>query len=1275
MSKKDKDKSKRKSRRRVRKRRRAMADSMPAELLRLQAQATKQTHSHVEQVFSRLCKHDPLDLLATIGALQLVPENAGRAVRLQAYAHVVTCSQVQANRPPISYEELKRLLDEDPIGAMLAYLEDPVEHLFTHEMTFVGGGHIVFPGINASAPFVVNSVCKALFFHPAGFPDRRFRTWAKGFIGFMLSVSNRVARRAALARGIEPRSEPGDGIVLPDPERLRRLKQAVRFTRADLSVRLRQLGLSASTLDQVCVQMGATELDSQAMGVNPLSGRAMVQMGRDVICAVPGGILSAIIQDVAGSAVQAGLREDFCRTYADAVWSTVVESLDYLAHRVQPAPPLPPLRIPHGREGVFTLDSDKLLYAVLVTDPLADFEPGDPNDIFQMQGLIMEIERRMPDVARSILQGSAGVNDLLCMIIIGGFARDAIAGLTEAGWEEIPKLCLSAEDLAFIAYAQGGKPLELWDFAYDLTALHKQCTVLQTSHLDMFEFYRNRGHTFYATDAARPTHILFPPGMGGQLRRRVLKERDLHAAPAYEGRAFAEVTSLHSGSEVPIYCVLSDIGRRAALLVEGLPLPVWVMGPEYSASNAPDERGTYAQLVDAVAYWVWQFTDSIGAPLKVIAESHDMLRILVEVIAADQWRNVSDPSPAATLAVVVADRNRGDLRVSVQPALSGSVAGPDNAGERALMVEILRGLRLFLPAQQRELLSEEAISACVEKHAPLGPKKKFFTLNMSENPQLCPVSFSYRKLSEAAENRVLDEMGHYLSVEKGVKQGRLGDAKHQDTIIKDVVSWLYGRLQRNVATLAPEALLEWLISHHEAIVHEAAENRLHTTTTPACFGNEQRMLERLVERLPEFANARLANRLLIEYVAAKPPCGLRPISLTAHDELLAISSAIINLGSMSDLLHYEIADLEYEVLPSGRLGRNTRAFGGPRDLYMQQYAFGQLARAKRSFGRFWMESSDANRSSQEGESPMDCATRAEWGVPLSDILDLLVASVSLSLEDGRGAVCWPEKEIVAELGAQLGWPQGKLVHILELLTLRARADFLTPPAPYGREEVYPWRLDRELSYVRRPFVKREAAGKAELLCGFRHMHRACEYLAYWVTSGRMRGKSEEVIALNTQVNAQRGRSFNQAVGKVLEALPGLVVRRRVKKIGKLPLPGDIDVLVFDLGRKRIFVIECKDLMAGRTPHELHTELLKLFSGAGGKKSLVEKHLARVTWVQSHLQATLASVGLQGESGWQVEDMIVTDSEMLSPFLQECPARIVPFEQIRQRGLSGCPGGG
>ncbi len=1260
-----------KQRRRQIRKRKLIKKSKPREPKQLHRNVNHELHSQPKEVFSRLSKYDPADLLSTIGALQLMPENADRNVRLGAYAHIIACSQVQANRPIISYSELREILEEDIIGNMFGRMEDPTEHLFTHEFTFDGGGYITFPGIMADAPFILSNICKAIFFHPISLPNEQFKIWARRIINVLLTISDKIAVRAGLSRGIEPISRPGRGIFVPNEEQLAHLKKSVRFKEAELRSLFEIIGLSGEQLNQLSVPIGTPRLDPQAALESPLMTRPFVKLNGDIVCPSPSNILPTILSQVAGSAIQNDLKEPFCCRYSDAVWHSVTESLGYLGHSPLPTSSLPPLDIPLVKEGVFTLDSDKLLYTLLIVDNLQDFKGLGPDDFFDAQGIYSKIEQEMPTRIRHILTMHPRLNNILCLIVTGGLARASTVGLTGKGWESVPKLMLSAEALANISLDGGGNPLELWDFATDLASLYDRCKVIQTSHLDMFEYYRSQGHTFYGTDDARPALMSFFPGFGGELRRRVLKERGLHAATSYKDGLVVEVTSLHSGDDVPIYCPLSDIGRRISLLVEGIHLPIWVLGPDKQESIKGHKHSTYAQLVDAVAYWLWQFTPTIQDAFRLLSSELEMCKVFIELPPKDLWDARDSVNITTGTANVIADADAGAVHVSIQPALSDMLSGPKNGGERSLMTEILRGFRDLLPANQQDLLSEDVISACMELHAPLGEKKKFFTIDASQNPQLCPVDFPYRKLSEAAENRVTDEIGCFLTSEKGMKVGKFGDSKRQVAVINDIVTWLYNRLRRQVATLRPEGLLEWLIAYQEAVAHETAENRLHATTTPACFGNEPRMLEILAERLPELANARMANRFLIEYVAACPPNGLRQISLTAHDQLLALAISIINLGSISDLLRYDIVDMEYEILPSGRLGRNVEAYEGPRDLYVQTYTFGQLARAKGSFHRYWRETSKPAAQGEKAENLVDAATQAEWGISVSEVLSLLLMTpVFSSLEEGRGAMCEEEEQTIERLVRELGWPKARVEFALNLLALDTRRDFLNPAAPHSREDVYPWRLDRELSYLRRPLVRRRHAGRTELLWGFRHMDQACEYYSSWTTSGRLRGESMEVVALNTEINARKGKAFNEAVTKVLESDGDLVVRANVKKVGKLRTPGDIDVLAVDPTRRGIVVIECKDLEAARTPHELNTELLKLFKGSETKKSLIQKHLARVKWVRDHIDDVLSAVGI-GESGgqWNVHEMMVTNSEMLSPFIRECPAKVVSFEQLKSAGIA------
>ncbi len=1263
--KKQKDK-----RRRTAKRQHRAAGALSPVQEQHQAADAHAVQVQLNDLAERLSKYDPMDLLASIGGMQLMPENAERDLRLKAYAHIVARSRVRTGRAPLSYRDLCAVLREDSAGAMLGHLEDPVEHLFAHEFVFSGGSHIVLPGSMPAAPFILGTICMGLFFRRPAFPNSEFSTWARRFIKAMLLLSDHVARRAGLRRGMPPQPVPDRLIAVPDESRLKTLKGSVRFTEHELDALFQPWGLSEDIIPPVTLLLGDTSLSSANIAESPLCLKPFVRAGNEYVCVAPAEILPATIRELTRVAINTGLRDAFCEAYSDAVLHSVVQSLGFLGHEsVLPQPQLPALTIPHARQSVFTLDTDKYLYVVLLVDGLENMDPAKVNDTFDMAGMIAQVDDRMPAAVNAILGANPKVNDLLCLMVTEGFGREGFGGLTKKGWEKTPHLAISAEELSFVAYDRRRHPLELWDFALAWEALQDSATVLHTSTVGGFEFYLTHEHSFYASDESpRPNLVWFPPGGGGELRRRVLKDRDLHAAPGYLAGTFVEVTSVYSGSDVPIYCPMTDVGRRVSLIVEGLSLPIWVLGPDFTVSSDRARYYAYIQHVDAIAYWLWQFTPLLRPALSALTPAHEMIRIHIELSSDNDGNNNVGTEDVPVTAT--ADARACDLRVTIRPALQDTLTGPDNAGERRLMQTVLVGLRDLLPAGHRDLLSDEAIKQGAEAHAPLGPKKKLFSVNGYENPQLTPVRVPYCQLSEAAESRVTDEIGTYVTVVLKLSVGKLGDSDEQVRIINDVVRWLFGRLQSMISTLDSHGLLEWLIDHREAIVHEGAENTLKVTTSRACFGDAEWTPEKLGKRLMEVEKVRMANRLLIEYVAAQPPGGNRRISLAFYNDLLAVASAITSWGNLSDLHHYEIADMEFRVLPSGRLGRSKEAYELPCSQFLEAYAFGQAQRASVSFGRHWRSLRDEGVGDISGFSLENAAAQAEWGLPVVEILQLLLTTIHLSLKEGTGVTVRREDEVIADFVRELSWPESKVRQCLGMLVLEPREDFMKPPAPYRKEDVYPWRLDRPMSYVRRPFVRRPRKGYCELLWGFRHMDEVGRYLSGYVASGRMRGSSKEVIALNTAINEVRGKDFNDAVGKVLKSDASLLVKERVKKVEGLRPPGDIDVLVADPARRWIVVIECKDLEAARTPYELHTELLKIFGGSDKGKSLVDKHLTRVTWVKQNLSHVIAFLGADPSGEWAVIEAIVTDSEMLSPYVKRCPALMVPFEQLKSRGL-GC----
>jgi hypothetical protein len=462
--------------------------------------------------------------------------------------------------------------------------------------------------------------------------------------------------------------------------------------------------------------------------------------------------------------------------------------------------------------------------------------------------------------------------------------------------------------------------------------------------------------------------------------------------------------------------------------------------------------------------------------------------------------------------------------------------------------------------------------------------------------------------------------------------------------------------------------MEFLIRFQEAIVRQAAFYHLSIPSRLESFRGQAQMVRHILEEGPDLATAAAASRFIIEYVATCPPQGKRKMSLSVYDRLQAIAAHIIHFGVALDLLILHIADIELAILPSGRLVMDREHYNRALASYLPVFTTHQFASANKDFERHWQENAGTVHDAKLW-ARIDAAATKEFGHSMTDLQIFLATAWVISENLDPGVACLPLNMYLDLLEEQLGWSREQIQHALELFALGPRQNFLVPPVPYKETEVYPWRFNRQLSYIRRPFVLRERNNVIEVLWGNRHLYRSILYLNDLCLSGRLSGptRSPEMLRLMGEFLHQRGEAFNDQVADFLtqHAAPGVIVERRVKAIGNLRKrtgpPGDIDVLVIDPGNRRIWVIECKDFAAARMPHQIANELEHLFLGQNGKKSQAEK---RTEWVRTNLVPILEWYKMKGP-GWKVEPLIVVSEDLFTPYLRRSPIRILSFDTLME----------
>jgi hypothetical protein len=258
--------------------------------------------------------------------------------------------------------------------------------------------------------------------------------------------------------------------------------------------------------------------------------------------------------------------------------------------------------------------------------------------------------------------------------------------------------------------------------------------------------------------------------------------------------------------------------------------------------------------------------------------------------------------------------------------------------------------------------------------------------------------------------------------------------------------------------------------------------------------------------------------------------------------------------------------------------------------------------------------------------------------------------------------------LIATLVKELRWDAAKVEHCLDLFSLAPRENYLLPPPRCRKEDLYPWRFNREISYLRRPLLMRIRNGMTEVLWGHRHVDMVRFYLVQLCASTRLKAKSPEMRSVLAGYRHDAGNRFNDAVYDALRQFQHLIVAKKVHKLDHLGMGhlGDIDILCADLNETVLWVIECKNLALARTPYEMKMELEALTLSTEDQASTIEKHEARSAWVQHHLPRVLKWIGVDPGRNWTVHPLIVMQTIPLSPLLRDVSIPMISFDMLKKK---------
>lgn len=1122
-------------------------------------------------------------------------------------------------------------------------IEDPCETPFTECMAFFGGSFVVFPGGAPGGTSRLKLLLRAIFLNQPELLPANFRNFVHYAALALLTVSDATAERAGLDRHAAPVSRPGAAVDVPSAARFEEAKRWPVWQPASLTSLLNPIGIGPEALEPFVVDCGSQDLSTIEEQGKIFNRQPLVRLGDDIIVAAPGRLQTALTNAILEQAVAYGVIADIAGRYTRSCWRNVVHSLRLLGHRRLAFNQDPP-SVDCYHEGLFSLDTDKAIFVQLACDDLMDYQ--ESSDIWSPTKLTEVLDHQAERAKDLLFSTAPPCKDVLFLTLLSSPGRSFVTG----GNSMPLSLLLQPDELETIADVESGDDLALLRYAKASNELRATCPVFVFSQLDEYELFREHRYSYYLSDNRRPTFLSVMPGWGLGLRLAAHDRRDWHSVPSHDGDSYVEVTCLHDDRQIPLYVPLS--GRRWSICVESLPQVVWVVS-RHDKGQAPS---IYPELLETVAYWIWQMGSAFAPALSQCSEG---LTVWLDLDSPESWfADEGEPMGADDgIEIICMPSADGDFAITLHlaPGFRTMLQGPDNSGERVLVRHILSGFSKLCEARGLAALSPLSIDELVDEYAPLGVKKKMLFFGRSDNPDINSSNIPrYRKVHDYEDGVILDEAGRFLSSTH--VPGPIPDAERTG-ILNSLVAHLYKELQEVVAVFQPAPLLAWLIAHNESLTNQVGMRRLTIPTRIACFALQDKIISELRKELPQANRAAVASRFLIEYVAARRPSGSELPSYESYDRLMALAAAIIGFGTDSDLIRYQISDFKLAILESQRLGISRGNYSQAGESYTTSSTEAEVRQASQAYDHHWPEAyTEVNES---GKDEVNEAFLAEFGYTLTDHAMFIGELLNLGWTIEKPQKQFSAAAVFTHVMQALGWDQEKVRRLLASLSLTERPDFLKPQSPALPEDVYPWRFNRALSYVRRPLILWGKKSAQEVWWGNRHLYTSARNLVHLFQSGRLKADSPEMRKVVGRRRELEGRGFNDQVAEIVERSGNAKALRRVGKVGGLRLGspdedlGDIDVFAVNAKKNSLLLIECKNLNVARTPWEFSSELTTLFRGDEDQESVVERHSRRVDWVAAHLSEAAVHFGIPLRK-FKVEGVIVLDEESFTAQLFAAP---------------------
>lgn len=1168
--------------------------------------------------------HDAADILNLIVALQLKPENRGANIRMERLARYATLTMHEGVRP-VNFEEFEKILSEEFV---VDYMEDYPTNLHSETFVWVGGNHTIYPGIVTNASEILNLINGVLWLADAHWPEVFMRNVYQAF-ALILSLGDLMAERAHIKGYIKGGNRQKMPLVYPNNNTDFGISEAL------MQGILFQRGVSQDVLDAFVLDVNKEQnalSNEEDSNKNPLLKKPIVKYKDKYYFLLITNQVDALRHYVLEQANKYSCLNQLMKNCYDYLWQQLLEVFYKMLWR--------PVNIntgekalPNTYERIFQFDRNCYAYVCFVHGEAAHYAKDDA-PFFDITEHVLRVEEK--------ILNQVGQDKHYISIVL--FA--SMGEMSGCAMSEVPKhpvLLWPAHVFVALSKSEKWERLDLMHYANANAKVADR--MFSAEPLDVYAIYKSKGHSFYLSDDRQADWIMPTPDEGYELIQESKLAINYHAVERIHEGQDVYVAVVRESEDVHIYQPINEDDTYLRCIDNGA-VPIWV---------SCEQDGIYVHQAavwgTAILYWI-----------HYINEQEDISGYLPQRPQEIQlhFTDKSEKKPY-TIAPIA----NGVCIVLANYALEFMLR-PDNEGERELMKDCLNAL-----------LGNNKGADLVDKYIPISKAKMFISYSIDPLSMSNPVGhLEPLLLTEASQQRMCEELPIWMAENGKDFSGELTSKDAKVQALQDIVDVCFKKVKQMVAEYDYKFLLRMAVWHYDTLIWKREHDKVHNPAQILCFGrDEKRMLDIRKSEL-RLTRSGLGLRCLIEFLAAQPyEGGTREVGDYELEYLATIMCEVVTYGSCCDMVKFDIADMRVGHLPSGRFGINHDEFEEKLSAFQIAYNEENMDGLVRKFPEVFKEKEQGEQKKEDTLlKKMDDAFRLDWGVSFQEFGRVCFYMSHMCVNRKVSILQMPEEMVVKEVCKVSGYDESIVRTAIDRLSLQARQSYLTAPEGYKGNEVYPWRYNREFSFIRRFIVKeKDSNGEVYLTFGHRNALAAFQQLVLLLTEGQLSvpDREKHVKAIVGHYSEEKGAEFNKQVRNFLREHTKLMVVDYDVKIDPRHFSsadrnyGDIDVLAFDRESGVLYNIECKDTVMAKNIYQMYLEIRKYLGLNEDEKkgALIWKHYHRHEWLCKH-KLEMADF-LKVAEVKAVKSIIVTSIVLPVTYLKgnESPLPIVSYRDM------------